>query len=258
MFRLIEASPLLKRVYRRVFVQELCAEASKGPADGEQQLRDQGIEYLELYAHLELDTHTQACSGTTRLNLHGVGPMLQQDHPDQHWRKGQRIEWNVSLTPLRALLALPVRVNHRVLITEGGGAAQAWGQEIGSAQVEEVTLGQVLDGLLWELSFHGGPAEQSGVLEDLQCGDEDMDDDTDALTTEELFESLGITGCEAMFDEFGGHRPSEVEQALRDIRDAENAAEWIARRFEGRVIVKPEFRHLSGREFRRSCYSPRI
>ena len=122
-FALMEASPLLKRIYRPSFVDELCAEASKGPAHGEQPAHDR-IETLELYAKWGLDTHTQTYSGTTRLRLHGVGPVLQEDHPEEHKRKGERIEWAVSLTPLRELLALPVRVNHSMRITEDDQAAQ--------------------------------------------------------------------------------------------------------------------------------------
>jgi len=96
-----------------------------------------------------------------------VGPVLQEDHAEEHKRKGERIEWGVSLTPLHELLVLPVRVNHGVRITKDDLAAQAWMQEIGRAQVEDMTLGQVLEGLLWELSFHGGPAEQEAVAEGL-------------------------------------------------------------------------------------------
>ena len=81
-FALMEASPLLKRIYRPSFVGELCAEASKGLAHAEQQPAHDRIEHLELYAQWGLDTHTQTYSGTTRLRLHGVGPVLQEDHPE--------------------------------------------------------------------------------------------------------------------------------------------------------------------------------
>lgn len=251
-FALMEASPLLKRVYRPSFVDELCAEASKGPAHGMQPAHDR-IEYLELYAQWGLDTHTHTYSGTTRLRLHGVGPVLQEDHPEEHKRKGERIEWAVSLTPLRSLLALPVRVNHSVRITEDDRAAQAWMQEIGRAQVEDVSLGQVIEGLLWELSFHGGPAEQEAVAEDLRQRVAELHDGkAEMVSSDEVFEGLGLPGCEGLFDEFGGHPPREVDKALRDIGDAENAADWIARKFEGRVVVKSQFRRLNGREFRRA------
>ncbi|MCK6376551.1 MAG: hypothetical protein L6Q69_20985, partial [Zoogloea sp.] len=165
----------------------------------------------------------------------------------------ERIEWAVSLTPLRSLLALPVRVNHSVRITEDDQAAQAWMREIGRAQVEDVTLGQVIEGLLWELSFHGGPAEQEAVAEGLRQQVAELKDGTaKTYSSDEVFERLGLPGCEGLFDEFGGHKPRDVDRALRDIGDTENAADWIARKFEGRVVVKPEFRHLNGREFRRA------
>jgi len=171
-------------------------------------------------------------------------------HPDT--------EWGVSLTPLRELLALPVRVNHGVRITEDDQAAQAWMQEIGRAHVEVVTLGPVLEGLLWELSFHGGPAEQEAVAEDLRQRVAEVHDGTaKTVASDEVFERLGLPGCEGLFDELGGHRPREIDQALRDIGDVENAADWMARKFEGRVIVKPEFRTLNGRGFRRARQSLR-
>ena len=251
-FALLEATPLLKRIYRPAFVDALCAEAGKGPVRDEQPPHDR-IEFLELYAQWRLDTHTQTYSDTTRLQLHGVGPVLQEDHPEEHKRKGERIEWAVSLSPLRELLALPVRVNHSVRITEDDRAAQAWMQEIGRAQVEDVTLGQVLEGLLWELSFHGGPAEQETVAEGLRQQMAELKDGTaKTYSSDEVFERLGLPGCEGLFDEFGGLAPREVDQTLREIGDTENAAEWIAIRFEGRVIVKAEFRRLNGREFRRA------
>ena len=70
-FGLMEASPLLKRVFRQAFVEELCAEARKGPAHAEPQLQHERIECLELYAEWRLDTHTQTYSDTHRLHLHG-------------------------------------------------------------------------------------------------------------------------------------------------------------------------------------------
>ena len=251
-FGLMEASPLLKRVFRQAFVEELCAEARKGPAHAEPQLQHERIECLELYAEWRLDTHTQTYSDTHRLHLHGVGPVLSEDHPEEHKGKGERIEWGVSLSPLRELLTLPVRVNHGVRITEDDQAAQAWMHEIGRVQLESVTLGQVLEGLLWELSFHGGPVEREAVSADLRCRVAEMDDGTArTVSADEVFERLGVPGCKALFEAFGGHRPREIDQALRDIGDAENAAEWIVRKFAGRVIVKAEYQHLNGREFRR-------
>ena len=171
----------------------------------------------------------------------------------------ERIEWSVSLTPLRALLAVPVRVNHEVRITEDDQAAQAWMQEIGRAQVEDVTLGQVLEGLLWELSFHGGPGEQEAVAEDLRQRVAEVRGGTaETVSSDDLFERLDVPRCAGMFDDLGGHRPREIGQALHNIGDVENAARWIEQKFVGRVLVKADYRELSGREFRRAYQSVRV
>jgi hypothetical protein len=41
--------------------------------------------------------------------LHGVGCEFEADAPSCYRKEGERIQWAVWLTPLRELLALPVR-----------------------------------------------------------------------------------------------------------------------------------------------------
>jgi hypothetical protein len=102
-FRLLDASPLLKEIFRREFAQELCAEARKGPIDPRARERalHEGIEFLELYQQWGLDTGTHEYSGTQHLHLRGIGHELDDDVPEEGHKKGERIEWSVSLTPLR-------------------------------------------------------------------------------------------------------------------------------------------------------------
>lgn len=106
-FRLMEASPLLQKFYRRDFAEELCAEARKGAAQAPARERaaHEGIEFLELYQEWGLDTSTNEYSGMQRLHLHGIGHELAEDLPEERRAKGERIEWSVSLTPLRELLS---------------------------------------------------------------------------------------------------------------------------------------------------------
>ncbi len=168
-FRLLDASPLLRMIYRRDLADELCALAREGPTATTDSGRaaHEGIEYLEIYQQWGLDTSKDEYSGMQHLELHGVGHELADDLPEQHRKKGERIEWSVSLTPLRELLSLPVKVSAEVRITEEDDAAKAWMREIRRARNTDVTLGQVIQGLLWELSFHGGPQEQQQVLDAL-------------------------------------------------------------------------------------------
>lgn len=77
-FRLMEASPLLQKFYRRDFAEELCAETRKGAAQppASQRAAHEGIEFLELYQEWGLDTSTTEYSGMQRLHLHGIGHEL--------------------------------------------------------------------------------------------------------------------------------------------------------------------------------------
>ena len=274
-FRLMEASPLLQKFYRRDFAEELCAEARKGaiepsarepagPSQGrtpecaarrfpDQRAAHEGIEFLELYQQWGLDTSTNEYSGMQRLQLHGIGHELAEDLPEERRKKGERIEWSVSLTPLRELLELPVRVKAEVRITEEDATAKAYMNEIRRARNADVTLGQVIHGLLWELSFHGGPQEQREVSEDLKRRVAEVDAGTVELVSgDDLFEPLYKPGCDALFDELGGRSTREIATAIRDIDDDQNASAWLERVFEGAVVVKPQFRNRSGRELRKA------
>lgn len=255
-FRLMEASPLLQKFYRREFAGELCMEARKGaaePSAHERAAHDEGIEFLELFQEWGLDTSTNDYSGMQRLQLHGIGYELVEDLPEERRKKGERIEWSISLTPLRELLSLPVRVKAEVRITEEDAAAKAYMSEIRRARCADVTLGQVIHGLLWELSFHGGPQQQLKVSEDLKRRVAEVDSGTvELVTVDDVFEPLYKPGCDALFEELGGRSTREIAAAIRDIDDDQNAAGWLERVFGGAVVVKPQFRSRSGREFRKA------
>ena len=256
-FRLLDASPLLQQVFSRDFADELCAEARKGPVTAvkttDDSAADERIEYLELYQQWSFDTSTSVYGPTQRLHLHGIGFELQEDSEEHHRKKGERIHWSVSLTPLRELLPLALLVNPEVHITEDDLNARAYGDEISRVRHPDMTLGQVVHGVLWELSFHGAPEMQSDVMEELKNRVAEVDAGTAMLVSgDELFEELDRPGCEALFDDLGGRSAREISSALRDIDDDENAAAWLARKFQGAVVVKPQFRDRNGREFRKT------
>ena len=253
-FRLMERSPLLQQVFFREFAEELCAEARKGPIVGVAARASlEHIEYLELYQQWGLDTSTQVYSSTQRLHLHGVGPELTEDAPDHSRQRGQRVQWSLSLTPLRGLLPFPLRVNAEVQVVEDDVHAKAHHREIARARHPDVTLGQVIHGVLWELSFHGGPQEQAQVADELHQQVAAIDAGTAELVSgDDFFDDLDRPGCEALFEDLGGQSVRDISHALRDIEDDENAAAWIEKAFDGLVRVKPQFRDRTGREFRKA------
>ncbi len=254
-FRLMDASPLLQQVFRRDFATELCAEARKGPVAkaGAGPGSHEAIEVLELYQEWRMDSSTNSYSSIQRLQLHGVGPELTQDAPEHGRKKGERIQWSVSLEPLREFLALPLRVNPEVQLIEDDIDAKAYGMEIARARHPDVTLGEIIHSLLWELSFHGGPQEQVAMRDELKTRVAELEAGTVvAIPADDIFGELDRPGCDALFDDLGGRSAREIGIALRDIDDDQNAAAWLDRTFGGSVVVKPQFRDRNGRQFRKA------
>ncbi len=253
-FQLLEACPILTLVYAREFAVELCEEARMGAADPKPRdpTSPEGIEYLELYQQWSLDTSTSVYSATQRLQLHGVGFELKADAPDHRRKKGERIRWSVSLTPLRDLLALPLRVNDELCILEDDIDAKAFGNAVIHGRQAHVTLGQVIHGLLWELSFHGSPQARADVrsalgeqLEEIEAGF------AEPVSRDEVFEADDKPGFDAVLEDLGGVAERDISQAMRQIADHANAASWLDKAFEGRLVVKTQYRALTGREFRK-------
>lgn len=92
--------------------------------------------YLELYYTLQVEDG--ALEGINHPNFHGVG----QDSP-----------YSLSFLPLNKLADLPVK--------------------LGPAQIEQssyptlYTLGNILNGILWELSFYGPPAQRDQLAKEV-------------------------------------------------------------------------------------------
>jgi len=254
-FRLLDRDPILRQVFRRDWAEELCAEARKGPTEpsSPDPAWHEGIEWLELYQEWSLDTGSGTYLPMQRLQFHGIGVELQEDAPEHHRRKGERITWAVSLTPVRELLALPLRINPEVLVMEDDLDSESYGREVSRARHPDVTLGQIIGGVLYELGFHGGPGEQAEFAAELKRRTDEVDNGTAKLiSAEEVFGEFDQPGFDALFDDLGGRSAYEIRTAMRRIGDDENAASWFEKEFNGEVVVKPQFRDRGGREFRKA------
>lgn len=255
-FRLLEICPTLQQVFRREFAGELCDEARKGPltpSRGSDPEEVAGIEYLELYWSWRLDTSSGAYSGVHRLELHGVGHILEADAPDYGVKAGGRIRWSVSLTPLRELLELPLRFRDDFDVTEDDIDAKAYGHTIASGKCRELLLGQVIHGLLWELSVHGGPDTKADFLDDLMARKAEVDAGTAKLIpADEVFAEFELPGFDALFESVGGVSRGELRRALRSIDDDQPVGPWLDREFQGNVVVRTQFRDRPARDFRRA------
>lgn len=260
-FRLLDRSESLRRVFRQDFASELCAEARKGPLPptrGIDPPEVKGIEYLELYRAWRLDTSESCYWGTQHLHLHGIGHVLDVDLPDYCTRAGERIQWSISLTPLREMLSLRLCVRETFDVREEDIDAKAYGSRIASAKCREVTLGQVIHGVLWELSFHGAPKNQEKVREELREQKAEIDAGTaDLVSSHGVFDELDDPGFAALFSSLGNAPRSEVRKAIRDIPDEALAAEVLRELFGEDVVVSPLYRELTGHTFRKAFRTAR-
>lgn len=255
-FGLLEQAPVLRQLLRRNFCEALLAEAKKGVApEFTPGYAADGIEYLELYQRWNFNTHTREYQPMHRWNMHGVGYSLQETVDDGHgWvrERGSRTEWGVSGSPLRELLLLPVRVNPQVLVCEDDNAAKQSGHVVDEVRAGGISLGQVLDGLLWELSWFGGPLEQAAVVAELKQQIDSIDDEPAGnLLHDEVFGDLYAAGFAAFFDSIGTLTQSTVHRALRELEDDAPVQAALQALLGPDVVIKPDFALLGARVFRR-------
>lgn len=184
LFALIEKDRLLPLIFGRDWAGEYLAEVKKENT-GIETAKD--IQYLELYSSWEKDTRTGTIDGTGHLSFHGVGPILQEDyveHDNIIARKGSRITYGVEFRKVQELLDLPLVYNPVYSVREGNHEdISVYMNELEKVRVEHPTLAQVIHGVLWELSFHGGPEDSDAVFSE-------MTDDIDAVLKDMQLEAL--------------------------------------------------------------------
>jgi hypothetical protein len=123
--------------------------------------KESKIEYLELY--WTLDQGDDYFSGHHFPRFHGVGFLLQEDlvgsHGEIYGEKGTRINYGLT-TPLSEMIDLPVKLQHAATIYEN--------YRVGRDVVGiNYTLGHILQGIVWELSFFGDPSSREQNLAEI-------------------------------------------------------------------------------------------
>lgn len=252
-FGLLEASPLLLAVYRRDFAQELLVEAQKRPLKPKKCKESERLEFLELYSHWHQDTSNDSISGNNRLLFHSVGPVLKKASREYGVKAGERVKFSLSFAPIRELLPLPVRINLQTPVYESDPDAFLCDKELHVIRQEGVTLGQVIYSILWELSFHGAPAQSAKFAESLMKQVDELKAGT--LKTEpvgDMFEGFDKPGVDAMFATISDHTPRDISWALRSIKDDGDVPDALREQFGDSVVVKNKYKILKGREFRKA------
>jgi hypothetical protein len=174
LFMLLERNPAVLDVFRRDWGAQFVAEYQRvrntaTPYTGEYDA--DGIEYLELYSIWEIEDGVLC--GTDHLDFHGVGYELQDNVMQGEYvmhSKGTRINWAIDFSPLSELLNLPLRLNPEIVVCQGVKDVAA------KYTVNRVLLAQVIRGVLWELSFHGGPKDAAEAAAEMQNRVQDVEE----------------------------------------------------------------------------------
>lgn len=171
-FLLCEAAEMLQFVLARDWGAEFVAEAFAGPAKPyDAAYSPDNIEYLEVYPAWRRNSRTNEYGGINRWEFHGVGFELADDiveHDCVTQARGTRVNWSVSMSPVRELIDIPLRVRQTASVTEDNDQSQDFLCEVAEARVGAPTLGQLLHAIFWELSFYGGPVEQQAHRQEIQ------------------------------------------------------------------------------------------
>jgi len=154
-------------------------------ARNEPKTKDTDIEYLELYTHLETDNDEYDPKMPMHLNglflpqFHGIGKVLEEDGEEGYYKKGDRINWSLSFSPVANLLHLPVRIADHVTVSNG----LDWQQEAHVIKATpQYTVLQIVYGILWELSWYGSPEETKETGDQVRAAADEAMSNPDKLT----------------------------------------------------------------------------
>jgi hypothetical protein len=135
---------------------EIVTEAFSISEDQQQSFTQGGMQYLEVYWMLteSQDEDKVSLSGHHFPAFHGWGT----------WEDGTEGGYGVEFTPVYQLLDYPVRLNQEMPIYDDIGRIPKPPRVYQDATY---TLGHVLYGIIWELSFFGSPTMRDGQREEI-------------------------------------------------------------------------------------------
>lgn len=178
LFGLLDAAPVLPAVMRRNFSEQLMVEARKGLSpDFKPGYAPDGMEYLELRWLWNFDSSTREYRSVEQLTVFAMGYQLREPLDNglgSFHEIGHRAEWDVSMIPLRTMLSLPLRLSNEVTIREQDIKSDNFNSLLETVFVPTATLGQVLHGVLWELSYFGHFFGQNDLCAAIAAADKEF------------------------------------------------------------------------------------
>lgn len=170
LLNILMQNPRLREVFKRDWVDEYLKAAYDLNAPF---VKDESIEYLELYNIWEKNSKTGVIEGINRYSFHGVGKVLEEDYVESGnliARKGTRIHYGLEFKPIKEIMHLPLIYNPEIRVQEGDPIDwQKYGRKLETVRVETITLMQLINSVFWELSYHGSPEENQALIADMEA-----------------------------------------------------------------------------------------
>lgn len=156
--------------------EEIITEGLTGPPKINTGYDPEEIEYFELDKTIHTDP--TGTYGTDRPDFGGKGWVLREDKLADwknedgsdcvEWTKGSRIPWGVSCTPANEIINIPVRLKNDLTVYNNDIESKDFHKKIISYPNCGFTLGDILNGIIWELSFFGGPASRDKAKKEMK------------------------------------------------------------------------------------------
>lgn len=160
-----------------------CAELTEEALSGQDAEEDTDIEYLELYKYYELGEVWENGEllpdvigplNTAFPSFHGKG--FLRTEKDRNDGQPFRENYAVELSPTYKIVDLPLKLNRELVIFDD----PSWHKEFKAGNKPNFedytisypwvgyTLGEILYGIVWELSFFGGPQKRDDMMTELK------------------------------------------------------------------------------------------
>ena len=139
------------------------------PTEGKEKHPNDNIDFLEIYWVISADDD-DGLNFPSWPSFHGIGTA---DEDDNYYKAGDTIKWGVDFMPVQDLVNLPLKIKDKAslcVVTGTGKNTKVVNTEYKSGSI---TLYQVIQAVVWEISWWGGPEGKSDRLEKLFNGEND-------------------------------------------------------------------------------------
>lgn len=258
-FRLLRACPPLIDIFARWHVKEFLANAEQGGKEwpAEAPLHER-IESFELTSGWHADAKTGRIEYNQKMNLCGIGYAQQVDNEIDGTPAGHRTIFDVSGSVMHCLDA-PLRVNKEFeFYYYDFGAKKKFKPPV--IDRDGVTLGEILEGFFYGISWFGGPGDQEAFAKMLKEADDDeaswsgpFNADQISLYMEETLQNVNDPlgrACKAIFKKRGSFDNHVLDRVVWQLDDEANAQASLTQSFKGKVRLKRKFCDMNGRQLR--------